>query len=256
MEVHAHSHTARKKWAHYFWEFLMLFLAVFCGFLAEYQLEHYIEKQRAKDFALSLHRDLAADTANFNTTANRLNFCTKKIDTLVGLLGNAGQVQENAAAIYNLSAYAFIFPSATPNESTLQQLLNSGSLRYFKDDMLVDSIKYYNNRIQLFRDFSSSSVDLNNDFRKAQMQIIDINRVIGFIQTENLFSADSLVNYDDLAFFKDEQVFTSDPLRLKEYANWCGLKKFYITNSIYRYNDLKTQATSILKLLDKKYHIN
>jgi len=38
MEVHAHTHipTSReKKWTHYFWEFLMLFLAVFCGFLAE-----------------------------------------------------------------------------------------------------------------------------------------------------------------------------------------------------------------------------
>ena len=43
MEVHAHTHTSRKKWTHYFWEFLMLFLAVFCGFLAEYQLEHIIE---------------------------------------------------------------------------------------------------------------------------------------------------------------------------------------------------------------------
>ena len=31
MEVHAHTHTARKKWTHYFWEFIMLFLAVFCG---------------------------------------------------------------------------------------------------------------------------------------------------------------------------------------------------------------------------------
>ncbi len=30
MEVHHHSHTARKKWTHYFWEFLMLFLAMFC----------------------------------------------------------------------------------------------------------------------------------------------------------------------------------------------------------------------------------
>ena len=25
MEVHAHSHTERKKWTHYLWEFLMLF---------------------------------------------------------------------------------------------------------------------------------------------------------------------------------------------------------------------------------------
>ena len=53
MEVHHHSHTASppagragKKWTHYFWEFLMLFLAVFCGFLAEYQLEHKIESDR------------------------------------------------------------------------------------------------------------------------------------------------------------------------------------------------------------------
>ena len=25
MEVHHHAHTDRKKWTHYFWEFLMLF---------------------------------------------------------------------------------------------------------------------------------------------------------------------------------------------------------------------------------------
>ena len=46
MEVHSHSHMPRKKWTHYFWEFLMLFLAVFCGFLAENQREHFVEHQR------------------------------------------------------------------------------------------------------------------------------------------------------------------------------------------------------------------
>ena len=39
MEVHHHAHhEGKKNWKSYFWEFLMLFLAVFCGFLAEYQL--------------------------------------------------------------------------------------------------------------------------------------------------------------------------------------------------------------------------
>ena len=51
MEVHHHAHTRRKKFRHYFWEFLMLFLAVFCGFLAEYWLEHIIEHQREKKYA-------------------------------------------------------------------------------------------------------------------------------------------------------------------------------------------------------------
>ena len=54
MEVHAHTHTERKKWTHYLWEFLMLFLAVFCGFLAENQREHYIEHQREKQYMRSL----------------------------------------------------------------------------------------------------------------------------------------------------------------------------------------------------------
>ena len=66
MEVHHHAHTARKKWTHYFWEFLMLFLAVFCGFLAEYQLEHKIEKDRAKQYVYSLYEDLKTDTARLN----------------------------------------------------------------------------------------------------------------------------------------------------------------------------------------------
>ena len=62
MEVHAHTHTPRKKWTHYFWEFIMLFLAVFCGFLAENQREHMVEHQREKQYMESLLSDLAADT--------------------------------------------------------------------------------------------------------------------------------------------------------------------------------------------------
>ena len=39
MEVHHHGHiNEKKKWKEYLFQFLMLFLAVFCGFLAEYQL--------------------------------------------------------------------------------------------------------------------------------------------------------------------------------------------------------------------------
>ena len=73
MEVHHHSHTARKKWTHYFWEFLMLFLAVFCGFLAEYQLEHKIERDRAKELAKSFYEELKSDSANVVLkSANRI----------------------------------------------------------------------------------------------------------------------------------------------------------------------------------------
>jgi hypothetical protein len=66
MEVHAHSHNhGKKNWKAYFWEFLMLFLAVFCGFLAEYQLEHKIEKDRELQYIRSLYEDLKENDKTF-----------------------------------------------------------------------------------------------------------------------------------------------------------------------------------------------
>ena len=68
MEVHHHTHPGhhKKKWTDYFWEFLMLFLAVFCGFLAEYQLEHKIERDREKVYMQNMLDDLKADTAIYS----------------------------------------------------------------------------------------------------------------------------------------------------------------------------------------------
>ena len=65
MEVHHHAHTERKKWTHYFWEFLMLFLAITLGFFVENQREHFIE-HREKKYIQNLVHDLARDTVNYN----------------------------------------------------------------------------------------------------------------------------------------------------------------------------------------------
>ena len=83
MEVHAHTHTARKKWTHYFWEFLMLFLAVFCGFLAEYQLEHVIEHQREKQYMKLMITDLEIDGVEMHSISNEIDTRLQKVDSLL-----------------------------------------------------------------------------------------------------------------------------------------------------------------------------
>ncbi len=81
MEVHHHSHSShgKKSWKSYFWEFLMLFLAVFCGFLAEYQLEHKIENDRGKQYTYSFYEDLLTDSSHFNDLISRFQ---KKLTVL------------------------------------------------------------------------------------------------------------------------------------------------------------------------------
>ena len=83
MEVHAHSHTARKKWTHYFWEFLMLFLAVFAGFLAENQREHLVEHKREKEYMQSLIEDLQTDTANLSREVRRGEVSRTGLENLI-----------------------------------------------------------------------------------------------------------------------------------------------------------------------------
>ena len=138
MEVHHHAHTARKKWTHYFWEFLMLFFAVFCGFLAEYQLEHKIEKDRAKELAKSFYDELKYDSA---TVVLKVQNRIKQENAMLRLMkyfkdSSLTNVSKSFAIdfIYGIS---FRTPSVfEPRTVVLDQLKNSGSLRYFKNEEL------------------------------------------------------------------------------------------------------------------------
>ena len=138
MEVHSHTHTARKKWTHYLWEFLMLFLAVFCGFLAEYKLEHVIEHQREKEYANALYEELFADSVSFSNKLNARLEKEKDCDYLWGYIKDSSLTDLSKAfypayttVFYLINSYAF-----EPKDGVLSQLKSSGSLRYFKNATL------------------------------------------------------------------------------------------------------------------------
>ena len=117
----------------------MLFLAVFCGFLAEYQLEHQIEKDRAKQYIISLYEDLKNDTTRINQL---IEYDSKKIEALNNMYGCYDTVMKNLRStacmgvlvIHSRSNKGFVL-----TDRTLKQLANAGGYRLLnKDD--ADSI--------------------------------------------------------------------------------------------------------------------
>ena len=143
MEVHAHAHTERKKWTHYFWEFLMLFLAVFCGFLAEYQLEHKIEKDRGLQFMQTMAEDLRSDTAQLNRLINRRKNRIRELDTLFNLIADDTYIKEGKK-VYELYEFPYwdilrFFPS----DRTMQQLKNGGNLRLIRNKKVSNALIRY-----------------------------------------------------------------------------------------------------------------
>ena len=147
MEVHAHSHTPRKKWTHYFWEFLMLFLAVFCGFLAENQREHMVEHQREKVYIKSLVEDLKQDTAQLKQIIIAFNEKILFKDSLLKELANP-DVYKNSAKAYYYFEKSRHFPDFIYTDRTIQQLKNSGNMRLLRNKAVSDSIVDYDSRVR------------------------------------------------------------------------------------------------------------
>ena len=143
MEVHTHTHTARKKWTHYLWEFLMLFLAVFCGFLAENKRENIVEEHRAKEYARSLLEDLKEDTTEINGGIRQLSFLLSVFDSCIQTGLKHIDKPTVPGSFYYYSRLAITAYSIDWSESTLTQLLQSGNLRYFKNKDLVKKINRY-----------------------------------------------------------------------------------------------------------------
>ena len=144
MEVHHHSHTARKKWTHYFWEFLMLFLAVTLGFFVENQREHYIEQQREVKFIRSLASDLNADIARLTEVVQLRERRSFMLDSFVSLLNKPDAASfANYLYYYNSFATRTMAFRFTPVDGTMQQLKNAGNLRLIRKTTVSDSILAY-----------------------------------------------------------------------------------------------------------------
>ena len=86
MEVHAHPHTERKKRTHYLWEFLMLFLAVFCSFLPENLREHILDQKRTTLYAQQFYEELKLDTSSLVDFIKKSGAVYKKYDNLVNII--------------------------------------------------------------------------------------------------------------------------------------------------------------------------
>ena len=143
MEVHSHTHTPRKKWTHYFWEFLMLFLAVFCGFLAENQREHYIESLRAKEYARSLLTDMKEDTTEIGAGIRQNIFMISTFDSCISIGKKNIDKTTVPGKFYYYSRFTTNGYQIDWNQSTLTQLVQSGNLRYLKNKDMVNKINKY-----------------------------------------------------------------------------------------------------------------
>jgi len=120
----------------------MLFLAVFCGFLAENQREHYIEHQRAKTLAKNLYKELYTDSITMSQTIANRNQKETECRYFVDYVKDSDLVSLSSrffpSFVTALIQIQYII--LEPNDGILNQLRNSGELRYFSNSELQAEI--------------------------------------------------------------------------------------------------------------------
>lgn len=221
MEVHAHTHTSRKKWTHYLWEFLMLFLAVFCGFIAENIREHSIEKKRGKQYIKLFIEDLQADTAILHGQIPQMKQAIKGLDTLISetyaYLEGKGDTRLMYYTYHHYCRNIFLL---TLSQRTINQLKNSGNLRLIHDqrtagiifdaevgfEQLEEQSRFYRVRQEDPSSFGLRIFDFR-EYQKANTNpdgSTDLNET-GFLR----------LNYQPA-------LNTTDPVYLKEFAARVG----------------------------------
>src|SRR5215831_18890708 len=140
MEVHQHSHTERKKWHHYFWEFFMLFLAVTLGFFVENQREHLTEHKREKQYMESLYDDLKQDSIELETAIRRTEVNEQYIDSLL-LFIHTEKIGKTIPDHYvEIDSQALVRLQIVFTDRTASQLKNSGNMRLIRNREVADMI--------------------------------------------------------------------------------------------------------------------
>ena len=246
MEVHAHSHTPRKKWTHYFWEFLMLFLAVFCGFLAEYTLEHKIEKDREKQFISSLVDDIKADITQLNSVIQKRDEKILRLDSLILLINLPNFAYYGSDIYFNaIHTARLVDIKFTANDGTLLQLKNSGGLRLIRNRAVVDSIAHYDVSVRNLEELGEQETLIAHEYRTIAKRVFN-SLVFNRMLDDNNISHRLGENPPLLAFSKQDLA----ELNFDVYSI-----KLIVKGMRRDSRKLLQQATNLLATINKEYHL-
>jgi hypothetical protein len=220
----------------------MLFLAVFCGFLAENFREHQVEHRREKQYIRSMIEDVKADTAHLSEIISDFKNITLALDTLnreFPLL-NKGF----SPPIFRNMVYLIGFEDLIPNDRTLQQLKNAGGMRLLRNEKVSDSIMQYDKKMKDLLIEQTFIGDLTIKFRN-----------MGEIVDTRLWNGDNDTNLPKYVRENRDILITHDETVLSKYQMWMLVYQASAWNYLSELKQVRKYATRLINFMQEEYHL-
>jgi hypothetical protein len=245
MEVHAHTHTPRKKWTHYLWEFLMLFLAVFCGFLAENYRENIVNEEKAHHYIQNMVADLKADTADLNFAIYYQQLFYNHLDSASQIpIERLSNINAQDTFFYHFFPYYSWIQVFVQNDNTISQL-KAGGFNLIKDENVVDSINAVYNFYKL--------VKFSNDFEMVcYWDVTHKGQQVMKLPAPGTTIQDAIPK----TILHNTEIFTTnDKQAIQQLYNVMANAKGSLQTCIDFEKQYKKKANRLLVYLQQKYHL-
>jgi hypothetical protein len=235
----------KKNWKSYFKEFFMLFLAVFCGFLAENYRESLTAQKVERDYILSLVEDLKTDTTNLSLYIDFRREKSILMDSLAQMM-----LSDNRSSmgnqIYFLARQVFHEQAFFYSDGTIQQLKNAGNLRLISKRNVVNALLTYEKKVKVLEDWDENDNRTKSTFREMGGKVFNSQELNITMDSEMKFVVPTT----------NPQLITDDFGTINEIAFQVHyLSKMTKGNSI-RAEALRTDAGKLLDLIHSEYQLN
>jgi len=243
MDVHHHPelpHGKKKHFKEYFLEFLMIFLAVTMGFIAENLREHISDRSKETDYITGMIKNLEVDTASLKKIIINNRLQIGGIDTLRSISRNKLDEVKVQDSLYKYTiTYLFSADEFKNDDITLSQLRNGGGYRLIRNESVLDSIEVYESNIQFINSQSTYFLD-------------HLGKTIDF--SGSIFDLNSGGKFES-APSSTPMLITKDKEKIYNFYNDC----FMLSTSLKGYNNMLRNhlkySTRLIAYLKKEYNI-
>ena len=231
----------KRNWSSYIKEFIMLFLAVFCGFLAENYRTYLSERSQEKQYLTSLVEELIQDTTMFNIEIQYIKENMKKADTLIDLLVSP-DIRLYGSDVYYLGRTVSRNNALVIHNKTIQQMTNSGGFRMIQSRNLSNEILAYYNSLVFIEHLHNVEREEVSKYRELAISVFHPKTFDAVVKPDNSIIRPS--GNPALLSYKPEQLIPIAGML----AYIKGARKTLSIN----YLQMKADAIKLIQLLKKE----
>jgi hypothetical protein len=248
MEVHKHPHhiTHKKKWSEYVLEFLMLFLAVFLGFLTENYRETLVNKEKEHHYMQNMVADLKSDTTDLNFAIYYQQLWYNHLDSALQIpIERLRKINTQDTFFYHFFPYYSWMQPFIQNDNNITQL-RAGGFNLIRSGNTIDSINLVYNYYKGVKFGVDFNITCYWDVVHKAQQLMNLPpppaTIDEVVPKGILWNTQVFIQYDKPAI---QQLFSMITNAKGTLLNTIVSEKLY-----------KEKAERLLNYLQKEYHLD